>query len=355
MLLVIIIYTGWCKAKLGANAILGVSLACCRAAAAFNKIPLYQHIANLGGNRNLRLPTPAFNVINGGCHAGNIIAMQEFMIIPSGAKTFRQALQMASETYHELKKVIKQKYGQDAVNVGDEGGFAPNLKTHRECLELITLAISNCGYKGKINIGIDPAASEFYDAEKGKYNLNKWNTSQPPKYLTNDELLEIYCEFVRDFPIIMLEDPFDENDYDGHAKITKRLGDKIEIVGDDIFVTNCNRIQKGINMKSCNGLLLKVNQIGTLTESINAVKLAYDAGWGIMTSHRSGETEDTFIADLAVGLSTGLIKTGSPCRSERVAKYNQLMRIEEEIQTQFANKLFTGQHYRRSTKLQSKL
>ena len=196
---------GWCKSKLGANAILGVSLAVSRAAAALSDMPLYLYLAQLAGNAQPRLPTPAFNVINGGRHAGNTLAMQEFMIIPSGAATFREALRMASECYHELKRVIQAQYGQDAVNVGDEGGFAPNLSSHREALELITLAIANCGYAGRIHIGIDPAASEFYDAEKRRYNLNLWKPDEPPRLLTNDQLLDVYCEFVRDFPIIMLE------------------------------------------------------------------------------------------------------------------------------------------------------
>nr|ABR16178.1 unknown [Picea sitchensis] len=258
---------GWCKQKLGANAILAVSLAVCKAGAYVKKIPLYQHIANIAGNKTLVIPVPAFNVINGGSHAGNKLAMQEFMILPVGASSFREAMQMGSEVYHHLKAVIKKKYGQDATNVGDEGGFAPNIQENKEGLELLKIAIEKAGYTDKVFIGIDVAASVFYTEKDQKYDLNF----------------------------------------------------KEELVG------------KAINEKSCNALLLKVNQFGSVTESIEAVKKSKRGGWGVMTSHRSGETEDTFIADLAVGLSTGQIKTGAPCRSERLAKYNQLLRIEEEL------------------------
>ncbi|KAF6138249.1 hypothetical protein GIB67_019419 [Kingdonia uniflora] len=250
---------GWCKQKLGANAILAVSLALCKAGASVNKNPLHKHIANLAGNKTLVLPVPAFNVINGGSHAGNKLAMQEFMILPVGASSFKEAMKMGVEVYHHLKSVIKKKYGQDATNVGDEGGFAPNIQENKEGLELLKPAIAKAGYTGKVVIGMDVAASEFYDNKDKTYDLN-----------------------------------FKEE-----------------------------RVEKAINEKSCNALLLKVNQIGSVTESIEAVRMAKRAGWGIMASHRNGETEDRFIADLSVGLATGQIKTGAPCRSERLAKYNQ--------------------------------
>lgn len=333
---------GWCKKKLGANAILGVSLAMCRAGAAAAGVPLYQHIANLAGNPDIILPVPAFNIINGGSHAGNKLAMQEFMILPTGAKSFTEAMKMGSETYHALKKVIKAKYGQDAVNVGDEGGFAPNISSNGECLDLIRTAISNSGYTGKIEIGMDVAASEFMTKD-GNYDLNfKEKNNDGSKVITAKKLLDLYKSFVQDSPIVSIEDAFDQDDWEAWGMITKAMGNKVQIVGDDLTVTNPVRVKKAIEDKSCNALLLKVNQIGTVSESIEAVKMSKQAGWGVMASHRSGETEDTFIADLAVGLSTGQIKTGAPCRSERLAKYNQLLRIEEELghRAKYAGKNF---------------
>ncbi|KAG2620342.1 hypothetical protein PVAP13_3NG173100 [Panicum virgatum] len=276
---------GWCKQKLGANAILAVSLAVCKAGASIKKIPLYQHIANLAGNKQLVLPVPAFNVINGGSHAGNKLAMQEFMILPTGAASFKEAMKMGVEVYHNLKSVIKKKYGQDATNVGDEGGFAPNIQENNDGSQKIS----------------------------------------------GDSLKNVYKSFVSEYPIVSIEDPFDQDDWVHYAKMTEEIGEQVQIVGDDLLVTNPTRVAKAIKEKSCNALLLKVNQIGSVTESIEAVKMSKHAGWGVMTSHRSGETEDTFIADLAVGLATGQIKTGAPCRSERLAKYNQLLRIEEEL------------------------
>ncbi|KMZ74878.1 Phosphopyruvate hydratase [Zostera marina] len=323
---------GWCKQKLGANAILAVSLAVCKAGAAVNKIPLYQHIANLAGNKNLVLPVPAFNVINGGSHAGNKLAMQEFMILPVGASSFKEAMKMGAEVYHNLKGVIKKKYGQDATNVGDEGGFAPNIQENKEGLELLKIAIEKAGYTGKVVIGMDVAASEFYTESDNSYDLNfKEENNDGSQKITGDALKNVYKSFVEDYPIVSIEDPFDQDDWIHYAKMTEEMGIPVQIVGDDLLVTNPTRVSKAINEKSCNALLLKVNQIGSVTESIEAVKMSKRAGWGIMTSHRSGETEDTFIADLAVGLSTGQIKTGAPCRSERLAKYNQLLRIEEEL------------------------
>ncbi|MBM3303695.1 MAG: phosphopyruvate hydratase [Candidatus Aenigmarchaeota archaeon] len=315
------------KSRLGANAILAVSMAACKAGAAAKKAPLHRHIADLAGVKNLVLPVPSFNVINGGKHAGNNLAMQEFMIMPIGAPNFREALRYCAEVYHTLKKVIKEKYGQDAVNVGDEGGFAPNIQDNREGLELLKESIAKAGYAGRVKIGMDVAASEFF--ENGNYNLNF--KGSPPDIKTGDQMIEIYKQFVKDYGIVSIEDPFDQDDWESYAKLTKAVGGPVQIVGDDLLATNPKRIRIGIEKKACNSLLLKVNQIGTVTESIQACKMAQAAGWSVMVSHRSGETEDSFIADLVVGLRTGQIKAGAPCRSERLAKYNQLMRIEEEL------------------------
>ncbi|CAL5422221.1 unnamed protein product [Camellia sinensis] len=322
---------GWCKQKLGANAILAVSLAVCKAGASVKNIPLYKHIANLAGNKKLVLPVPAFNVINGGSHAGNKLAMQEFMILPVGASTFKEAMKMGVEVYHHLKAVIKKKYGQDAVNVGDEGGFAPNIQENKEGLELLKMAIAKAGYTGKVVIGMDVAASEFYGSDK-TYDLNfKEEKNDGSQKISGKQLKDLCKSFVTDYPIVSIEDPFDQDDWEHYSMTTSEIGEKVQIVGDDLLVTNPKRVEKAIKEKSCNALLLKVNQIGYVTESIEAVKMSKHAGWGVMASHRSGETEDTFIADLSVGLATGQIKTGAPCRSERLAKYNQLLRIEEEL------------------------
>jgi enolase len=323
---------GWCKQKLGANAILAVSLAVCKAGAMVKKIPLYQHIANLAGNKTLVLPVPAFNVINGGSHAGNKLAMQEFMILPTGASSFKEAMKMGVEVYHNLKSIIKKKYGQDATNVGDEGGFAPNIQENKEGLELLKAAIEKAGYTGKVVIGMDVAASEFFGEKDKTYDLNfKEENNDGSNKISGDSLKDLYKSFVSEYPIESIEDPFDQDDWSTYAKLTDEIGQKVQIVGDDLLVTNPTRVAKAINEKTCNALLLKVNQIGSVTESIEAVRMSKRAGWGVMASHRSGETEDTFIADLSVGLSTGQIKTGAPCRSERLAKYNQLLRIEEEL------------------------
>ncbi|GER45396.1 enolase [Striga asiatica] len=279
---------GWCKQKLGANAILAVSLAVCKAGAAILNIPLYKHIANLAGNKKLVLPVPAFNVINGGSHAGNKLAMQaclfclgcEFMILPVGASSFKEAMKMGVEA------VIKKKYGQDATNVGDEGGFAPNIQENKEGLELLKTAIAKAGYTGKNNDG--------------------------SQKISGDKLKDLYKSFVSEYPIVSIEDPFDQDDWEHYAKLTAEIGAQVQIVGDDLLVTNPKRVEKAINEKTCNALLLKVNQIGSVTESIEAVRMSKRAGWGVMASHRSGETEDTFIADLSVGLAT-------------------LLRIEEEL------------------------
>ncbi|KAJ3203938.1 hypothetical protein HDU67_009853 [Dinochytrium kinnereticum] len=332
------------KEKLGANAILGVSLAVARAGAASKNLPLYAHLAELAGNKApFVLPVPAFNVINGGSHAGNKLAMQEFMILPTGASSFSEAMKIGSEVYHALKSVIKKKYGQDATNVGDEGGFAPNIQDNKEGLELLKVAIAQAGYTDKIKIGMDVAASEFY--KDGKYDLDFKNpNSDASKHLTGEELAKLYHSFIAEYPIVSIEDPFDQDDWESYHKFTSST--EIQIVGDDLTVTNPERIQTAIEKKACSGLLLKVNQIGTVTESIKAAKMAQGDGWGVMVSHRSGETEDTFIADLVVGLKTGQIKTGAPCRSERLAKYNQLLRIEEELGS---NAIYAGAAFRNPT------
>ncbi|GAV92321.1 Enolase_C domain-containing protein/Enolase_N domain-containing protein, partial [Cephalotus follicularis] len=321
---------GWCKQKLGANAKLAVSLAVCKYGAAAKKIPLCKHTANLAGNTKLVLPVPAFNVINGGSHAGNKL-LREFMILPVGASSFKEAMKMGVEVYHNLKSVIKKKYDQDATNVGDEGGFAPNIQENKEGLELLKTAIAKAGYTSQVVIGMDVAASEFYGSDK-TYDLNfKEENNDGSQKISGDALKDVYKSFVSDYPIASIEDPFDQDDWEHYSKLTNEMGEKIQIVGDDLLVTNPKRVEKAIKEKTCNALLLKVNQIGSVTESIEAVKMSKRAGWGVMASHRSGETEDTFIADLSVGLATGQIKTGAPCRSERLAKYNQLLRIEEEL------------------------
>lgn len=325
---------GWSKSRLGANAILAVSLAVARAASHNLGIPLYQYVARLAGNseEHFTLPVPALNVINGGSHAGNKLAMQEFMLLPTGATSFREALQIGAEVYHNLKNVIKAKYGLDATNVGDEGGFAPNIQDNTEALTLLMEAIQKAGHTGKVKIGMDVAASEFYKSEENKYDLDfKTANNDGSKRLTGAELINVYKSFIENYPIVSIEDPFDQDDWEHYNRLTTDVGENIQVVGDDLLVTNPSRVQKGIDQRACNALLLKVNQIGSLTESIDAWRLAKNSGWGVMVSHRSGETEDSFIADLVVGLGTGQIKTGAPCRSERLAKYNQLLRIEEEL------------------------
>ncbi|EFP89062.1 hypothetical protein PGT21_023479 [Puccinia graminis f. sp. tritici] len=317
------------KGKLGANAILGVSMAIAKAGAAEKGIPLYAHIAQLAGTKTpYVLPLPCMNVINGGSHAGNALAFQEFMILPTGATSFQHAMKMGTETYHALKSVIKTKYGIDATNVGDEGGFAPNVQGAEESLEILTEAIKKAGYEGQVKIALDVASSEFY--KDGKYDLDFKNPkSDPSKWLTGVELSETYIKMIKKYGIVSIEDPFDQDDWEAWQHFTKNAG--IQIVGDDLTVTNPLRIKTAIEKKACNGLLLKVNQIGTITESIEAARLAQSDGWGVMVSHRSGETEDTTIADITVGLGVGQIKTGAPARSERVAKYNALLRISDEI------------------------
>lgn len=307
------------KSKLGANAILGVSLAAARAAAESSDLSFFKYI---GGPTAHTLPVPMMNILNGGAHADTNVDIQEFMVAPIGAPTFKESLRWGAEIYHSLKSVLK-KQGL-ATSIGDEGGFAPNLGSNRAALDLILEAVEKAGFKpGKeIALAMDVAATEFH--EKGVYNFEG-------KKLTSDEMISYYAELVSAYPLVSIEDPLDEDDWDGWKKMTSQLGSKIQIVGDDLFVTNPERLFRGIENQTANALLVKVNQIGTLTETMDAVALAHRSGYRSMMSHRSGETEDTTIADLAVALECGQIKTGAPARSERVAKYNQLLRIEEEL------------------------
>jgi enolase len=310
------------KTRLGANAILGVSLACARAAANSCRLPLYRY---LGGSFARKMPVTMFNVLNGGVHANWQGAdFQEFMIVPVGAPSFKEALRMGAETYHTLKKVLKDK--GHTVSVGDEGGFAPKVSSNAQAVELILEAIEKAGYRPKedIMIAIDPASSGFY--ENGLYDLKTEN-----RKITSAEMVDLYESWVAKYPIVVLEDGLAEDDWSGWKILNDRLGSKIELVGDDIFVTNPKFIQRGIDENTANAVLIKLNQIGTLSETMSAISMAYKAGWGAMVSHRSGETVDSFIADLTVGFGTGHLKTGAPCRGERVEKYNQLMRIEEEL------------------------
>ena len=312
------------KGSLGANAILGVSLAVARAAAQTTGQEFYRYIGGVAANT---LPIPMMNILNGGSHADNSIDFQEFMIMPVGASTFSEALRMGVEVFHHLKQVLKK--GNYSTNVGDEGGFAPNLKSNEEALKMIMTAIEKAGYEpGKdIYIALDPASSEYFIKEENVYHL-KWSTGEK---LTPAEMVDFWKDWVAKYPIISIEDGMAEDDWDGWKLMTKELGRKIQIVGDDIFVTNVERLKMGIQKKVGNSILIKVNQIGTLTETINAVNMAYRNSFTAVISHRSGETEDTTIADLAVALNTGLIKTGSACRTDRIAKYNQLLRIEEQL------------------------
>lgn len=331
------------KSRLGANAILGVSMAVARAGAAKKGIPLYMHINNLAGNPTLMLPVPCFNVLNGGSHAGNRLAIQEFMIMPTGAETFQEAMQIGVEIYHELRSVIASKYGKVATAVGDEGGFAPDIDDAETALQLIKTAIQQAGYEEHVQIGLDVAASEFYDRESGKYNLNFKLDGESPDLKTVEELLHKYKVYAANYGVISIEDPFDQDDFAAYENMTGELGELIQIVGDDLLVTNVERIERAIESSACNALLLKLNQIGTVTEAIEANNTCRNSGFGVMVSHRSGETEDSFIADLCVGLGTGQIKAGAPCRSERLAKYNELLRIEEDLGDRAA---FAGDYWR---------
>ncbi len=313
------------KARLGANAMLAVSLAAAKAAAMSSNLPLFRY---LGGARANVLPVPMMNIINGGRHADNSVDFQEFMIQPWGADSFSHALRMGAEVFHSLKNVLSDK-GYD-TNVGDEGGFAPNLKSNEEALETIAIAVEKAGYKlgEDIHIALDPATSEMFDAKKNAYTFF---SSDPSRSATADEMIDHWTNWCEKYPIRSIEDGLDENDWSGWQKLTTRLGEKVQLVGDDLYVTNTDRLARGINEKAGNAILIKVNQIGTLTETFNAIDLAMRNGLGVVISHRSGETEDTTIADIAVATNAGQIKTGSLSRSDRIAKYNQLLRIEEHL------------------------
>ncbi len=313
------------KGKLGANAILGVSLAVAKAAADSAGLPLYRYLG--GCNANI-LPVPMMNILNGGKHADNNVDFQEFMIMPIGAQDFPTALRMGAETFHTLKKILAGK--GYSTSVGDEGGFAPSLKTNEEALEVVTAAIKKAGYKPgeDISIALDPAASEMFDAKTKSYKFFK---SAPKKKVSSDAMIKHWAGWVKKYPIISLEDGLAEDDWAGWAKLTEQLGDKCQLVGDDLFVTNTERLAKGIEQGSANSILIKLNQIGTLTETFDAINMAKRAGWTAVISHRSGETEDSTIADLAVASGVGQIKTGSLCRTDRICKYNQLLRINEDL------------------------
>jgi len=315
------------KGNLGANAMLGVSLACAKASAEFFGLPLYRYI---GGVNARTLPVPMMNILNGGKHADNNVDFQEFMVMPIGAPSFREALRMGAETFHALKSVLTKKGYNTAV--GDEGGFAPNLKSNEEAIELILEAIEKAGYKVGTDIGIalDPAASEFFIKEKNAYHLFK---SAPNQLISIEKMVDYWAGWASKYPIVSLEDAMAEDDWDGWKLLTDKLGSKIQLVGDDIFVTNTDRLAKGIELGVANSILIKLNQIGTLTETLDAIEMAKVAGYTNVISHRSGETEDTTIADIAVATNAGQIKTGSASRTDRIAKYNQLLRIEEELDT----------------------
>jgi enolase len=312
------------KSRLGANAIVATSLAVAKAAADTAGLPLYRY---LGGSASyFVMPVPQLNIINGGVHAGNELSFQEFMIAPVGADSFSEAMRVAVEVYHELKQLLKEKYGSLAVNVGDEGGYAPPMRENREALNALVEAVRRAGYEpgSDVVLGIDAAASHFYDESKGVYTVDG-------RDFTADELLDYYVQLVDEYPIRYIEDPFYEEDFESFAQLTAKVGVKVLIVGDDLYVTNVSRLRKGIEMRATNAALLKVNQIGTLTEALEYAHLALRAGMKVIISHRSGETEDTTIAHIAVGLRTGFIKTGAPARGERTSKYNELLRIEEEL------------------------
>lgn len=313
------------KSNLGANAILAVSMAVVKVSAIEEGIPLYERIGQLIDNSSYIMPIPFMNIINGGKHAGNKLDIQEYMIAPVNVANFKEAIRVGSEIYHELKEIIKRKYGKKAINVGDEGGFAPPLKRIEEPIKLIMKAIEKLDYANEVKLALDAAASEFYNENNKCYKVEG-------KEISADELKEIYFKLLEDYPIISLEDIFAQDDWESWVSFRRETKGKVQIVGDDLLVTNIRRIENAIEEKACNALLLKVNQIGTISESLDAASLAFLNHWNVMVSHRSGETEDTFIADLAVGLGCGQIKAGAPCRGERTCKYNQLLRIEEELE-----------------------
>ncbi len=311
------------KSRLGANAILGVSMATARAKAATEGVPFYRGVQD---GRRLLLPLPMMNILNGGKHAGNELSFQEFMILPAGFDRFSEALRCGSEIYHVLGHALSRKYGKTAVNVGDEGGFAPPIQSVRDALEVVNGAVEEAGYSPgrEVSLGIDPAADSFYDPTTKVYRVDG-------RSLNTEELFDYYLDLVETFPLRSLEDPFQDGDFAGFAELTERIGSKAQVVGDDLFVTNSARVKRGVRLGAANALLVKVNQAGTLTEAVEAMETARSARYGLVMSHRSGETEDTSIADLAVGLATGQIKAGAPARGERTAKYNRLLEVEEEL------------------------
>lgn len=319
------------KSRLGANAMLAVSLACARTAAYALNVPLFQYLRRYALRKEYLLPVPFLNVINGGLHADNGLSFQEYMIVPF-CKTFRDSLRVASETYHVLKSIIHQRYGKGSTAVGDEGGFAPKFKNEEEPLQLLVQAIKKAGHVGRIKLALDCAATDCYKNER--YYVNK-------RWHTPEKLLDFYEYLLKRYPIISIEDPFNEEDWLHFSILTRRHGNSVLVVGDDLLVTNAERIRYAIDYRACNTLLLKVNQIGTLTEAAKSAQIAHNSAWGVMVSHRSGETEDPFMADFAVGLSSGMIKDGAPCRGERTAKHNQLLRIEETLGKRAA---YAGRH-----------
>ncbi|KAF4628040.1 hypothetical protein G7Y89_g10110 [Cudoniella acicularis] len=335
------------KSKLGANAILGVSMACTRAGAASVKVPLYEYIRQISGSKKpYTMPVPFFNVLNGGVHSGNDMAFQEFMVAPVSATSITEAVRMGAEIYQELKTVITNKFGGSATGVGDEGGFAPPISQPHEALDLLNTAVENCGYTGKIKYAMDPASSEFFQSEQ--YNLGLKDKKSAK--LSRQELADLYASLIEKYPVALLEDPFAQDDWESWTQFQARKTG-VELVGDDLLVTNVKRVKIAGEKKACDAMLLKVNQIGTVTEAISAANMAFGLGWSVFVSHRSGETTDDFIADLTVGLQTGHLKTGAPCRGERVAKYNRLMDIEDELKASGVEFKYAGVGFRSAHQL----
>jgi len=338
------------KSHLGANAILGISMAIWRASAAAKGFPLYHFIRDYAETKEpYVMPCPFFNVLNGGVHSGNTMAFQEMMIAPVGAQSLTEAVRMGSEVYQELKEVIKKKYGSAAIGIGDEGGFAPPISHPHEALDLLTTAVGNCSYTGKVKFAIDPASSEFYNEREGTYNMGfkaqgKSSSSEKDEMKSKSEMIKLYHGLMDKYPIVLLEDPFAQDDWEAWTQFNSDC--PIPLVGDDLLATNKKRIEMAKGKNACNALLLKINQIGTITEAIEAAKQAYSYGWSVFVSHRSGETTDDFIADITVGLRAGHLKSGSPCRGERVAKYNRLMDIEDELSHGGQAYQFAGSDFR---------
>ncbi|KAK5089834.1 hypothetical protein LTR05_000001 [Lithohypha guttulata] len=332
------------KEQFGANAILGISMAVARAGATARDLPLYAHLSSLAyrASKPYVLPTPFFNVLNGGVHSGNPMAFQEMMIAPVGASSMAEAVRWGSEIYSELKTLITSKFGKSAVGIGDEGGFAPPISEPHEALDLLIAAIKAAGHEGGVKIGIDPASSEFYNTDTREYDIGmKWDHSSPQ---SGEQIAALYHKILAEYPVVLLEDPFAQDDWSSWTIFNKNCA--VELVGDDLLATNINRINMANEREACNALLLKINQIGTISESIDAAQRAYELGWAVFVSHRSGETTDDFIADLTVALGTGHLKSGSPCRGERVAKYNRLMDIEDDIKRRNLEHSFAGANFR---------